>query len=167
MIRSNFMHIGILSFSILAVHALAAVFFTYLHRIRTEPYLRMWTIGWYLLVLHDLTIGPTYGLGASSPGLRAGLMLAARFLLAACAVAFFCAARLYMNSSAWTPAALLTGSWLGLYVVSAHFGYPWIASAGILALRLSIAFVFLQAARRRESHGDWVLAAAFAGWALL
>lgn len=167
MIPSHFMHLGVLSFSILAVHALAAVFFTYLHRIRTEPYLRMWTIGWYLLVLHDLTIGPTYELGASSSGLRAGLMLAGRFLLAACAVAFFYAARLYVNSSAWTPAALLMGSWIGLYVVSAHFGYPWIASGGILALRLSIAFVFWQAARRRESHGDWLLAAAFAGWALI
>jgi ABC-type uncharacterized transport system permease subunit len=37
----------------------------------------------------------------------------------------------------------------------------------MMAVPLSVAFVFWQAARRRESHGDWVLAMAFAGWAII
>jgi hypothetical protein len=93
-IHSTVVHIGILSFTILAVHALAAGFFTYLQRIKSRPYLRMWTIGWYLLVLHDLTIGPTYWLGAASQDAPAWLMLVGRSLIAASGVAFFCAARL-------------------------------------------------------------------------
>ena len=99
------MHIGILLFTILAVHALAAGFFTYLQRIKTRPYLQMWTVGWYLLVLHDLAIGPIYWLGASSEGPSSWLLLLGRSLFVASGVAFFCAARIYVNSRPWTPAA--------------------------------------------------------------
>jgi diguanylate cyclase (GGDEF)-like protein/putative nucleotidyltransferase with HDIG domain len=161
-------HIGVLSFSILAVHALAAGFFTYLERIKPQRYLRLWTIGWYLLVLHDLLIGPTYWTGASEQGPSGWLMFAGRSLIAASAVAFFCAARLYMNSRAWPPAAVLMGSWFGLYAVSLRLGHLWIAaSLGTTALHLAVAFVFWQAARQQESHGDWVLAATFAGWSII
>src|SRR4029077_7238679 len=108
---SALMHVGVLSFSILAVHTLAAGFFTYLRKIKPQRYLQAWAIGWYLLVLHDLTIGPRYW---SEPGLSSWLMLAGRFLIAASGVAFFCAARLYLNSPAWRSGALLMGSWFGL-----------------------------------------------------
>ena len=165
MIQSTFMHIGILSFSILAVHALAAVFFTYLQRIKPQRYLQVWTVGWYLLVLHDLTIGPTYW---SEPRPSGWLMLTGRFLIAASGVAFFCAARLYTNSRAWTPGALLMGLWFGSQALSWRFEHLWIAQQfGMMAVYLAVAVVFWQAARRQESHGDWVLAAAFAGWAVM
>jgi hypothetical protein len=52
------MHIGIISVSILTLHALTAGFFTYLQRIKRQPYLQMWTVGWYLVVMYDLTIRP-------------------------------------------------------------------------------------------------------------
>ena len=168
MIHSTVVHIGILSFSILAVHALAAGFFTYLQRIKTRPYLRMWTIGWYLLVLHDLTIGPTYWMGGANPAPPIWLMVLGRTLIAASGVAFFCAARIYANSRPWIPAAFLMGSWLGLYALSARVQHLSIApELGMTAVYLSVAFVFWQAARRRETHGDWALSAAFAGWAIL
>jgi diguanylate cyclase (GGDEF)-like protein/putative nucleotidyltransferase with HDIG domain len=162
------MHIGILSFTILAVHALAAGFFTYLQRIKSRRYLQMWAIGWYLLVLHDLTIGPTYWLGASTPGAPSWLMVLARSLIAASGVAFFCAARLYVNARPWVPAGFLMASWFGLYAISVRFrGLSIVAELSMMAVYLSVAFVFWQAARRRETHGDWALAAAFAGWASL
>ena len=162
------MHIGVLSFSILAVHALAAGFFTYLHRIKPQRYLQVWTVGWYLLLLHDLTNGPIYWLEASGPGLPRWLIFAGRFFIVASGVAFFCAARLYMNSRAWTPGALLMGSWVALYALSWRFEHLWMAQLiGMMAVYLSVAFVFWQAARRQESHADWVLAAAFAGWAMV
>jgi hypothetical protein len=106
------MHIGVLSFSILAVHALAAVFFTYLQGIRPQRYLQVWAIGWYVLVAHDVTIGLTYRLGTSPLGVSGWLMLIDRFLLAASGVAFFCAARLYMNARAWPSAAWLMAAGL-------------------------------------------------------
>lgn len=168
MIHSTVMHIGILSFTILAVHALAAGFFTYLQKIKSRRYLRMWTIGWYLLVLHDLTIGPIYWLGASSEGPSSWLLLLGRSLFVASGVAFFCAARIYVNSRPWTPAAFLMGSWFGLYILSLRFGRLWMASPlGMMTVYLSVALVFWQAARRQESHADWVLAGAFAGWAII
>jgi len=120
--QATFMHIGILLFTILDVHALAAGFFTYLQRIKTRPYLQMWAVGWYLLVLHDLAIGPIYWLGASSEGPSSWLLLLGRSLFVASGVAFFCAARIYVNSRPWTPAAFLMGSWFGLYIVSFRFG---------------------------------------------
>jgi diguanylate cyclase (GGDEF)-like protein/putative nucleotidyltransferase with HDIG domain len=166
-IHSSVVHIGILSFSILAVHALAGGFFTYLQRIKTRPYLQMWTIGWYLLVLHDLTIGPTYWMGGANPA-PSWLLVLARSLIAASGVAFFCAARIYSNSRPWAPAAFLMGLWFGLYALSARFSQLSIApELGMMTVYLSVAFVFWQAARRRETHGDWALAAAFAGWAIL
>jgi diguanylate cyclase (GGDEF)-like protein/putative nucleotidyltransferase with HDIG domain len=162
------MHTGVLSFSILAVHALAAGFFTYLQRIKPQRYLQAWTIGWYVLVVHDLTIGLTYRLGASPSGVPSWVMLVDTSLLAASGVAFFCAARLYMNLKAWPPVAWLVGAWVGLYALSARFENLWIArQIAMMAVPLSVAFVFWQAARRRESHGDWVLATAFAGWAII
>jgi len=161
------MHIGILSATILAVHALAAGFFTYLQKIKSRRYLRMWTIGWYLLVLHDVTIGPTYWLGASTLA-PTWLLVLSRALIAASGVAFFCAGRIYLNSRPWTPAAFLMGIWFGLYALSARYHHLSIApELGMMIVYLSAALVFLQAARRRETHGDWALAAAFAGWALL
>lgn len=168
MIDGTPMHIGILSFSILAVHALGAGFFTYLQRIKPQRYLQVWTIGWYLLVLHDLTIGPTYWLAISGRGPSNWLMSFDRFLVAASGVAFFCAARLYIDRRAWTPGAFLMGSWFGLYALSLRYEHLWMAQPiGMVAVYLAVAYVFWQAARRQESHGDWALAAAFAGWAIL
>jgi diguanylate cyclase (GGDEF)-like protein/putative nucleotidyltransferase with HDIG domain len=164
-ISGTLIHIGVLSFSILAVHALAAGFFTYLQRIKPQPYLKAWTIGWYLLVLHDFTIGPTYW---SGPGPANWLLWVGRFLVAASGIAFFCAARLYMNSRTWTPAAFLMASWFGLCALSLRFEQLWmVQQIGMIAVYLAVAYIFWQAARRQESHGDWVLAAAFAGWAIL
>ena len=162
------MHIGVLSFSILAVHALAAIFFTYLQSIKPQKYLQAWAIGWYVLVLHDVIIGPIYWLGTSPSASSPWLLFAGRFLIAASGVAFFCAARLYVNARALTPSALLMAFWLVLYGVSLRFEHWWMVQQfGMLGVYLAVAFVFWQAARRQESHADWVLAAAFAGWAVI
>jgi len=163
-----FMHIGLLAFSILAVHALAAGFFTYLQRIKPQRYLLAWTIGWYLLVLHDLAIGPIYWLGSTQPNQPTWLIFIGRFLIAASAVAFFCAARLYTNSSALLPGALLMATWCGFYALSVQFTHVSFAQQiALVALHLAVAVVFWQSARREEGHGDWILAAAFAGWAIM
>src|SRR5487761_257867 len=139
------MHIGILSFSILGVHALAAGFFTYLQRFKPQRYLQVWTIGWYLLLIHDLTTGAAYWLGASEQGTSGWLIFASKSLVVASGVAFFCAARLYMNSRAWAPGAFLMGSWLGLYVLSLRFEHLWmVQQIGMMGVYLSVAFVFWQ-----------------------
>lgn len=163
-----FMHIGLIPFSILAAHALAAGFFTYLQRIKPQRYLQVWTIGWYLLVLHDLMIGPTDWLGSAASDESKWLMLIGRFLIAASAVAFFCAARIYVNSSALVPGTMLMAVWCGLYGLSMLFPHLWAAQqVAMVAVHLAVAVVFWQAARREENHGDWVLAAAFTGWATI
>jgi len=156
-------HLDTISLSILAVHALAAVFFTYLQRAKRQPYLQAWLAGWYLLVLHDLAVGQAnWSKGAI------GLVLAGRVLTAASAVCFFCAARMYMNSHPWKPAAFLMATWLGVFGLSLPFEHLWIASQiGLAVLFFSIAYVFWQAARQQESVGDWLLAAAFACWAAI
>src|SRR4029077_4444548 len=52
--------------------------------------------------------------------------------------------------------------------LSWRFEHFWIAQQfGMMAVYLAVAIVFWQAARRQENHGDWALAAAFAGWAIL
>src|SRR6202043_13364 len=150
------MHIGILSFSILAVHALGAGFFTYLQRIKPQRYLKVWTIGWYLLVLHDLTLGPTYWLAISGRGPSNLLILFDRSFIATSGVAFFCAARLYINRRPWTPAAFLMGVWIGLSALSLHYESLRMGpQIGTITVYLAVAYVFWQAARRQESHGDW------------
>lgn len=168
MIHSAFMHLGILAFSVLAVHALIAGFFTYLQKIKPQRYLQVWTIGWYLIVLHNVIIGPTTGSETGQAGPPTWQVFAGRFLIAASGVVFFCAARLYINSRAWTPSALLMGSWLALYVLCLKFAQlGFVQQIGMAGVYLAVAYVFWQAARRQESHGDWALAAAFAGWAII
>jgi diguanylate cyclase (GGDEF)-like protein len=157
------MHIGIISVSILTLHALTAGFFTYLQRIKRQPYLQMWTVGWYLVVMYDLTIQAAHLWGTSIWPILIG-----KSFVAASVVAFFCAARIYVNSRPWTPAAFMMGSWLALWAFSLRFESLLPApQIGLVALYLSVAYVFWQAARRRENYSDWVLAAAFAGWAAI
>lgn len=166
--NASLMHASLIVFSILGAHSLAAGFFTYLQKIKRQRYLQVWTIGWYFLVLHDLALLPTYWLETSASGAPGWLMLVTRFFLVASGISFFCAARLYINRHAWTPAAWLMATWFGLYVLSVRFPQlGLLQELGIIVIPLSVAFVFSQAARRQESHGDWVLAAAFAGWAIL
>ncbi len=156
-------HIGTVWLSIFGVHALAAVFFTYLQRAKRQPYLQPWLAGWYLLVLHDLALGMVQWVQAST-----WPMLLVRVLTAASGVCFFAAARMYTNSRAWKPAAFLMASWLGVFGVSLAFVHLWIASQiGLAALYFAVAYVFWRAARQQESLGDWMLAAAFAGWAII
>src|SRR5260370_20331955 len=107
-------------------------------------------------------------MGGAIPAPPSWLLVLARSLIAASGVAFFCAARIYSNSRPWAPAAFLMGLWFGLYALSARV--PHLTSAhevGKMAVYLWVAFVFWKAAGRRERHGDWALAAAFAGWAIL
>src|SRR5260370_533886 len=107
-------------------------------------------------------------MGGAIPAPPSWLLVLARSLIAASGVAFFCAARIYSNSRPWAPAAFLMGLWFGLYALCARVPRLSIApELGMMAVYLSVAFVFWQAARRRETHGDWALAAAFAGWAIL
>ena len=81
-------HTGTIWLSIFGVHALAAVFFTYLQRAKRQPYLQPWLAGWYLLVLHDLALGMVQWAQAST-----GPMMLVRVLTAASGVCFFAAAR--------------------------------------------------------------------------
>ena len=156
-------HIGTVWLSIFGVHALAAVFFTYLQRAKRLPYLQPWLAGWYLLVLHDLALGTVQWARAST-----WPMMLVRVLTAASGVCFFAAARMYTNSRAWKPAAFLMASWLGVFGVSVAFVHLWIDSQiGLAALYFAVAYVFWRAARQHESLGDWMLAAAFAGWAII
>ena len=132
-------HIGTVWLSIFGVHALAAVFFTYLQRAKRQPYLQPWLAGWYLLVLHDLALGMVQWAQAST-----WPMMLVRVLTAASGVCFFAAARMYTNSRAWKPAAFLMASWLGVFGVSVAFVHLWIASQiGLAALVLCGRLCFL------------------------
>jgi hypothetical protein len=60
------------------------------------------------------------------------------------------------------------GSWLALWALSLRFETLRAApQLGLMVLYLCVAYVFWQAARRQENYGDWVLSAAFAGWAAI
>jgi diguanylate cyclase (GGDEF)-like protein/putative nucleotidyltransferase with HDIG domain len=157
------MHSGIISISILIAHTFAAVFFTYLQRAKRQAYLHMWVAAWYLLVVHDLILTTANWFHPSAWALAIG-----RLVIAATAVCFFSAARIYTNSENWKSAVLLMSLWLGICAVSLKFQDSWLGpQIGLALLYLAVGFVFLRAAQQHESFGDWVLAGAFAGWSLI
>jgi len=89
---------SIIAITLLTASALTSGFFAYMHSLRRQAYLMLWSAGWCLLALHYL-----------SPALEPWIAVAPwqsavnQWLLAAAALLFFSTARVYTEARPGPP----------------------------------------------------------------
>ena len=157
------MHQSFISLALLIATTLVAGFFAYIHSIKRQVYLLLWTAGWAVFALHY--VGPTLAPNSASTPLQSALN---HWLFALSGVLFFLGAQLYSQRKAWKFPAL---------IVCVVFAF-WAASNATSAISVSVlipasllyvavAAVFWQESRRQETLADRLLGVSFASWGVL
>src|ERR1700756_4426157 len=157
------MHQSFISLALLIATTLVAGFFAYIHSIKRQTYLLLWTAAWAVFALHY--VGPTLAPGAVGLPLQSALN---HWLFGLSGVLFFLGAQLYSQQKAWKIAGV---------IVAGLFGF-WAAANGANAVSVSVlvpasllyvgvAVVFWQESRRQETLADRLLGVSFASWGVL
>jgi len=151
---------SIIAITLLAASALTSGFFAYMHSLRRQAYLMLWSAGWCMLALHYLS--PALEPWAAVAPWQATLN---EWLLAAAALLFFSTAQVYTNREAWVRPQIAAGGvfavWSAAYYLHAIKVSPQLGVAAVLAV---IAWMFYQESRRHETFADLLLAASFLIW---
>ena len=151
---------SIIAITLLIASALTSGFFAYMHSLRRQAYLMLWSAGWCLLALHYL-----------SPALEPWVAVAPwqsavnEWLLAAAALLFFSTARVYTEASPLVRPQIAAGA---VFVVwSAAFYLHSInisPQLGVAVVLCATAWTFYQESRRHETFADLLLAGSFLSW---
>jgi len=151
---------SILAITLLTAAALTSGFFAYMHGLRRQAYLMLWSAGWCLLALHYL-----------SPALEPWVAVAEwqsavnEWLLASAALLFFSTAQVYTETKLWIRPPIAAGAafavWAAAYYLGAVHVSPQFGVAVVLA---GAGWVFFKESRRRETFADLLLAIAFLTW---
>jgi diguanylate cyclase (GGDEF)-like protein/putative nucleotidyltransferase with HDIG domain len=151
---------SILAIALLMASALTSGFFAYMHSLRRQAYLMLWSAGWCLLALHYL-----------SPALEPWISVAPwqsavnEWLLAAAALLFFSTARVYTEASPLVRPQIVVGAvfvvWSAAYYMHSVSVSPQLGVAAVLG---GVAWIFYQESRRHETFADLLLAASFLSW---
>jgi diguanylate cyclase (GGDEF)-like protein/putative nucleotidyltransferase with HDIG domain len=154
---------SIIAITLLAASALTSGFFAYMHSLRRQAYLMLWSAGWCLLALHYL-----------SPALQPWVAVAPwqaavnEWLLAAAALLFFSTAQVYTDTEPWVRPQIAAGAvfavWSAAYYLNAIKISPQLGVGVVLAV---IAWVFYEESRRHETFADLLLAASFLSWSAI
>src|SRR2546428_3490605 len=91
------MHQSFISLALLIATTLVAGFFAYIHSIKRQTYLLLWTAAWAVFALHY--VGPTLAPNAAASPLQSALN---HWLFALSGVLFFLGAQLYSQRKPWT-----------------------------------------------------------------
>ncbi len=154
---------SIIAITLLAASALTSGFFAYMHGLRRQAYLMLWSAGWCLLALHYLS-------PALEPWISVAPWQAAvnEWLLAAAALLFFSTAQVYTNREPWVRPQIAAGGvfavWSAAYYLNVFNISPQLGIAVVLAV---IAWVFYEESRRHETFADFLLAGSFLCWSAI
>jgi len=156
-------HDDILALGLMTTAALTAAFFAYVYNLKRQLYLLLWTAGWSLLALHYL-----------SPALQPWLVTAPwqaalnRWLLAAAALLFFCAAQLYAQTRPWVRLLGVAAGLFGVWATSYHLKWVNVSpELGVAMVFFAAAWLFWQESRKQETTADMLLAVSFVMWGVL
>src|SRR5712675_1190699 len=151
---------SIIAITLLIASALTSGFFAYMHSMRRQAYLMLWSAGWCLLALHYL-----------SPALERWVIVAPwqsavnEWLLAAAALLFFSTARVYTEAPPLVRPQIAVG---GVFVLwSAAFYLHAISLSpqlGVAVVLFGVAWVFYEESRHQETFADLLLAISFLSW---
>jgi diguanylate cyclase (GGDEF)-like protein/putative nucleotidyltransferase with HDIG domain len=148
------------SITLLLACTLSAGFFAYMHNLRRQAYITLWTAAWGLMALHYL--GPALETDVASSTLQ---MVMTQWLLAAAALAFFSSARIYAQGELWiraqAAAAAIFVLWATAYSVHRISIGPQV---GVALILVGTAWDFYQESRFQETFVDLLLAIAFLSW---
>ena len=154
---------SIIAITLLATSALTSGFFAYMHSLRRQAYLMLWSAGWCLLALHYLS-------PALEPWLSVAPWQAAvnEWLLAAAALLFFSTAQMYTNSTGWVRPQIAAGGAFAVWSVAYYLhAAPVSPQLGVAAVLAFTAWVFYRESQRHETFADLLLAGAFLSWSAI
>ena len=154
---------SIIAITLLATSALTSGFFAYMHSLRRQAYLMLWSAGWCLLALHYL-----------SPALEPWTLVAPwqaavnEWLLAAAALLFFSTAQVYTNTEPWVRPQIAAGGLFALWSAAFYLHQvKFSPQLGVAAVLAFAAWLFYQESRRHETFADLLLAASFLSWSAI
>jgi diguanylate cyclase (GGDEF)-like protein len=153
---------SIISLALLATAALITVFFAFLHNVKRQSYLLLWTAGWGLVTLHHLApiFDPRSGWKWVGP--------VDQWLLAVASLLFLAGAQQYADGKPSFRGAGVTAAAFGLWAAAYGLGwFPIPLYLGIVAVLLATAWVFWKEGRKQEALADHLMAGAFGLWSLL
>jgi diguanylate cyclase (GGDEF)-like protein/putative nucleotidyltransferase with HDIG domain len=153
---------SIIGLVLLVAASLVAGFFAYIHHLKRQPYLLLWTAGWSLFALHYLGFALSRWMPYSP--IQDGLD---RWLYILAALFFFLGAQVYSQRKPWiVPAAATAGALALVVAAEALHLLPYLPTVFPSALIfVGVAVVFWQESRRQETLADKLLALSFIAWA--
>ncbi len=154
---------GLVALSLLVATSLVAGFFAYVHSVKRQTYLLLWTAGWCLLALHYLGSGLTGGEAGST--FQGALD---HWLFGIAGVLFFLGTQLYAQRKPWLIGALITAVVLGGWAIAngiAHFPISTMVASS--CVYMATGALFWTESRRQETLADWLLSVVFSAWGLL
>ena len=155
---------SIIAMAFLAATGLVAVFFAYIHSIKRQDYLLLWTVAWALLALHHT--GPALATWIPSSALEGAL---SRTVYGWAAIFFFLGAQRYACRKLWVLPAAITAVVLLLWALANGSNLITLVPVVIpsAAIFVGVAVIFWRENRRQETLADRLLAISFVAWAAL
>ena len=148
---------------LLASAFLLGAFFLFMYRQKRQEYLLAWSVGWFLIALHF--VSPLLGPHVRFPAWFSSFN---DWLMAVAALAFYCAARLYVRAKLAVRGVFVAigaaAVWALLYAHN-YLQMPVSMSVGIIFL--FVAYTFSEEARKQESRADLLLTITFGSWGVL
>ncbi len=151
---------SILAITLLAASALTSGFFAYMHSLRRQAYLLLWSAGWCLLALHYL-----------SPALEPWVSVAPwqtavnEWLLAAAALLFLGTVQVYTNREPWVRPQIAVGCVFAVWSAAKYLNVIKISpQLGVAAVLAVVAWMFYEESQRHETFADLLLAISFLTW---
>ncbi len=156
-------HQSFIPLALLIATILVAGFFAYVHSIKRQTYLLLWTAAWAVFGLHYL--GPAVSPWTASSPLQSALN---HWLFALSGVLFFLGAQLYAQRKPWSIPALAATVLFALWNAGNVANViPVSAVIPACIVYLGVAVVFWQESRRQETLADGLLGVSFASWGVL
>src|ERR1700720_2319098 len=106
---------SIIAITLLAASALTSILFAYMHSLRRQAYLLLWSAGWCLLALHYLS-------PALEPWVSVAPWQAAvdEWLLASAALLFLSTAQVYTNREPWVRPQIAAGCGFAVWSAASY-----------------------------------------------
>ncbi|HXJ45317.1 MAG TPA: diguanylate cyclase [Candidatus Dormibacteraeota bacterium] len=154
---------GLIAIALLMATSLVAGFFAYIHSVKRQTYLLLWTAGWCLLALHYL--GSAF---AGKPGEASFQNSLDHWLFGVAGILFFLGTQLYAQRKPWLVPALIAACVLAIWAAAnSLYHLPASVMIGGSAVYIGAAAIFWHESRRQETLADRLLFVVFLGWGVM